>query len=273
MENSELREIYFHVGTGKTGTTFLQYRVFPKLRGIYYIQRTRYNRVIEIISKSKHQRILVSREFDQQLEVEIKKFTSHLPDTTPIIVFRRHDSYIASQYRRFVKNGFTGSFSEFFDLKKDEGKFKKSGLEYCRQIKLLETHFQKPPIVLFYEDLKDNPKRFIESLAERLNTQIDFTKVDTSSKHASYSEKQLKAILWVARYLNIRRGRRFENDFLNLFARLYLDSIRYGTLYFSKLFPETWFSSKPLIAERELEAVRAYYEDDWKRCHEMVKSS
>ena len=26
------KEIYFHVGTGKTGTTFLQYRVFQNLK-------------------------------------------------------------------------------------------------------------------------------------------------------------------------------------------------------------------------------------------------
>ena len=33
----EAHEIFFHVGTGKTGSTFLQSRIFPKLKGIHYI--------------------------------------------------------------------------------------------------------------------------------------------------------------------------------------------------------------------------------------------
>ena len=113
MNHASEKQIFFHVGTGKTGTTFLQYRVFPKLRNIYYIQRTRYKNVKNIIAESDAQKILISREFDQQLEKEIRWFTHTYPDTTPIIVFRRHDSYIASQYRRFVKMALTARLQIF----------------------------------------------------------------------------------------------------------------------------------------------------------------
>ena len=111
---SDSSEIYFHVGTGKTGSTFLQARIFPLLNGIYYIPTNRYHKIFQEIEKSSSTKILVSREFDQQLEREVKCFSKKYPNTTPIIVFRRHDSYIASQYRRFVKNGFTGNFQAFF---------------------------------------------------------------------------------------------------------------------------------------------------------------
>lgn len=128
MSNTPKKNIYFHVGTGKTGTTFLQYRVFSKFRDIYYIQRTRYKNAKKIINGSNYEKYLISREFDQQLEHEVKLFSADFPDAIPMIVFRRHDGYIASQYRRFVKNGFTGDFSEFFDLEKDKGFFKKTRL-------------------------------------------------------------------------------------------------------------------------------------------------
>lgn len=238
--------------------------------GIQYIQRTQYHKAVEIIARSKHERILVSREFDQQLEYEISKFSAQIPNARPIIVFRRHDSYIASQYRRFIKNGFTGNFSAFFDLINDTGKFKKHDLDYCRQVNLLQDHFSEPPIVLIYDDLQRDPKQFIESLAARMNTTIEFHKVDTSSKHRSYSEKQLKALKFVATRINILKGRRSENNILNLFARLYLATIRYGTLYLSALFPESWFSTEPLISQQELEAVRLHYAEDWNRCKELA---
>ncbi|MCB0755510.1 MAG: hypothetical protein KDB98_07960, partial [Flavobacteriales bacterium] len=159
------KNIYFHVGTGKTGTTFLQYRVFPKLKGLYYIQRTRYPNAVNIIKASNHSSYLVSREFDQQLENEVKAFSHHFLNAVPIIVFRRHDSYIASQYRRFVKNGFAGSFSDFFNLERDNGRFRKQDLEYVRQINILEQHFTQKPIVLIYEDMQKDALGFISSLA------------------------------------------------------------------------------------------------------------
>ena len=109
------KRIYFHVGTSKTGTTFLQHRVFPKFKNIYYIRAARYRRVFKIINNTNFKKYLASKEFDQQLEREVKIFSDEYPQAQPIIVFRRHDKYIASQYRRFVKNGFTGNFIDFFD--------------------------------------------------------------------------------------------------------------------------------------------------------------
>jgi len=123
-------EIYFHVGLGKTGTTFLQYNVFNKLKGVYYIQRTKYKKAIKIIGQGAAEKYFISREFDQQIEVEVMQFAKHYPNTTAIIVFRRHDGWIASQYRRFVKNGYICSFEEFLDLEHDSGIFKIKDLTY-----------------------------------------------------------------------------------------------------------------------------------------------
>ena len=145
---SDSSEIYFHVGTGKTGSTFLQTRIFPLLNEIYYIPTNRYHKIFQEIEKSSSTKILISREFDQQLEREVKCFSEKHPNTTPIIVFRRHDSYIASQYRRFVKNGFTGNFQAFFDLQNNEGYFKQSDLDYKSQVALLKKNSLKSLLFL-----------------------------------------------------------------------------------------------------------------------------
>ena len=98
------------------------------------------------------------------MEREILRFSEKYPDTTPIIVFRRHDSYIASQYRRFVKNGFTGPFQEFFDLQNNKGFFKKSDLNYKNQVELLKNTLIKDPIVFTYKDFKENNQKFIQKM-------------------------------------------------------------------------------------------------------------
>ncbi len=266
MSSTNEIKVFFHVGTGKTGTTFLQYRVFPYLKGIYYIQRTKYKKSVQIIQAGKHDRYLVSREFDQQLEREVKSFSEKLPDTKPIIVFRRHDSYIASQYRRFVKNGFKGSFDDFFNLQDDSGFFKQSDLNYTRQIEILEKHFTHKPLVLIYGDLRKDPVKFIENLAKELDTTIDFNDVNLNKKHSSYSEKQLKAIMAMGKCVNLRKRRFAKNGFLNFIIRMYLTLIRYSTLYIAKLIPESFFSKEPLLPQEKLDMVKEFYKEDWERC-------
>ncbi len=266
MSDTSQKQIYFHVGTGKTGTTFLQYRVFPKLKGIYYIQRTRYRRVTKIINNSHYTRFLVSREFDQQLEDQVKLFAEEFPNTTPIIVFRKHASYIASQYRRFVKNGFTGRFVDFIDLENDQGYFRKQDLDYSRQIGILEKYFNPKPIVLFYEDFSTDPDAFIDNLAALLDVTINPKDLNLKRKHTSYSEKQLKAILSAGKYINLKKRRVFKNSVLHLFWRFYLGSIRYTILYAANCLPEKYFRKEPLIPKDELEKVRKYYQNDWENC-------
>lgn len=51
---------------------YLQYAFFPKLQGIHYIQRTRYRKSPQIIEQKNHERYLIPREFDQQLEDECR---------------------------------------------------------------------------------------------------------------------------------------------------------------------------------------------------------
>ncbi len=272
MNSTLQKQIFFHVGTGKTGTTFLQYRVFPKLKGIHYIQRTRYKKAKRIIDRSNYKKYLLSREFDQQLEEEVTKFASVYPNTTPIIVFRRHDDYIASQYRRFVKNGFKGRFVEFFNLENDQGYFKKQDLDYFRQIQILEKYFKPKPIVLFFDDLRTNPHAFIDTLSANLDVTVERKKINFKRKHTSYSEKQLKAIMNVGKYVNLRKRRIFKNSLLHLFWRFYLGSIRYTTLYVSKFIPAKYFNKEPLIPENELDKIKVYFQADWQRCLEYSKN-
>ena len=72
------KTIFFHVGTSKTGSTFLQNRIFPLLKGIAYIPTNKYHNIYTEIKKIKQKSILVSREFDRQFEDEIEKFYDEL---------------------------------------------------------------------------------------------------------------------------------------------------------------------------------------------------
>jgi hypothetical protein len=259
------KKVFYHVGLGKTGTTFLQDLVFPKIENLYYLKRSWYKKAKKVVDRTDHHTFLVSLEFDQQFEHEVGLFCKNFPNATPIVVFRRHDSYIASQYRRFVKNGFCGPFTAFFDLEKDQGFFKKKELDYARHILYLENHFTQKPLVLIYDDLKNEPKAFIQRLVDAMGGTLDFSKVSLRSHHTSYNEQQLKGIKAFGRMMNMTKRRVFKNGLLHLLWRLYMASIRYSVLYISKWLPASWFNSAPLMPPEQLEAVKTFYQKDWEQ--------
>ncbi len=264
------KQIYFHVGTAKTGSTFLQNRVFPKLQKIHYIPTNRFKNVFSILAKTSFDKYLISREFDRQMAYEVKKFAAQEPNTQPIIVFRQQHTYAASQYRRVVKNGFQGDFKTFFDLEGNSGFFKRKDFDYCKIVKLLEDSFSQKPLVFLYEDLRANPKAFVQKLAELIHAEINLDAINFNPKHTSYNDQQLKAIYWLAQRINIRKRRVFKSEILHLFWRFFMSSIRYPTLFIAKYLPKSWFSKKDLIPKRELERIKEYYAEDWEACKRLA---
>jgi hypothetical protein len=264
--NPSLQRIYFHVGISKTGSTFLQKRVFPLLSKINYIPTNRYQNIFLEIDKINLGNILISREFDRQFEKEVDKFSNKHPESIPIIVLRRHDEYFASQYRRFVKNGFTGNIEDFLNLKDDSGFFKKIHFNFKHQIDTLVKSFSQKPIVLFHQDLKSNPKKFVTNFCDYTCSSINIDEVNFSKKHGSYSEKQLKTIRFVAKYFNLRKRRVFRNPLLHIFWRFLHALARYGILYISFVLPNFLYSKEPLIDPLYLKEIKNYFKDDWENC-------
>ena len=259
-------EIYFHVGLGKVASTYLQHRFFPKLQQIHYIPTRKYRQAPKIIGKEKYGRYFVSREFDQQLEREVAWFASFYPDVHPIIIFRRHDGWIASQYRRYVKNGGYLPFSGFFDLKGDNGLWKQADLTFYTHLEHLEHYFAHKPLVLFYDELRADPWRFFDKIADYSKTRYDERSVSLSKVHTSYNEKQLKVMRKYARTLFGEERERPDTSTLSGWLQRRGQMLKsYAVLYPAKLLPASLVSSEPLIDPAELERVREAFTPDWER--------
>jgi hypothetical protein len=260
-------EIYFHVGLGKVASTYLQHRFFPKLKNIHYIPTNRYKKSPKIIAKGAYGRYFVSREFDQQLEDEVRWFSSFYPHARPIIIFRRHDSWIASQYRRYVKNGGYLPFTGFFDVEKDEGLWKRKHVTFYTNIEHLEKYFERKPLVLFYDELRESPWAFFDKIAAFSDTAYKKEEISLAKVHRSYNEKQLKVMKKLAANIFGKAQPRFSNQpVLHWLQRRGRLLACYAILYPALLLPERLISKEPLIEPEELEKVKAYFEEDWARC-------
>lgn len=260
-----MKEIYFHVGLGKTGTKYLQFDVFPKFKGIYYIHTTKYRKSKKIIKKKKEKKFLVSREFDRQLEREVRWFAKDFPDTRTIIVLRRHDEWILSQYKRFVKNGYTIPFDEFFNFK-NTGIFKIEHLYFYRNLEILEEVFKSKPLVLFYDELRENPFKFLDKIAKFTGASYDKNKIPLKRTHASYSEKQLKVIYKVAKLIDIKPHASILKRYLLIYP------IRYPILYITKYLPNSLIPRLNIFpSEKRLKEIREFYKEDWEKCRKYAE--
>ncbi|MFO8236037.1 MAG: hypothetical protein R6U04_11610 [Bacteroidales bacterium] len=270
MENLN-KEIYFHVGLGKTASTYLQYKVFPKFKGIYYIQRTRYEKYPKIIEQTNHKTYLISREFDRQFEREVRRMASHYPYASIIIVLRRNDSWLASQYRRYVKNGGYKSFGEFVDIENNQGHWDLKEGFFHKKLQLIEEIFPNKPLVLFHDELKNDPFSFIDRIAKYTGAEYEKNKIDINPQHKSYSTKQLKVLKRISTKIFPREKKEIKNKtlhYINFRSRWLLCHL---ILYAAYLLPKKWFLDEKIIGNEELEKIKAYYYDDWSKCIEFAK--
>ncbi len=266
------KEIFLHTGLAKTGTKFLQLNFFPKLEDIKYIPKPLYYKSMDIIEKTNYQRYLVSQEYDQQFDREIRRWAKFNPKTKVIIVFRRQDSWFASEYRRFVKNGFVGSFTDFIDIVRDGGYFKIRDGMYMPKIRLVEEVMENPPFVLIYDELRADPVRFLHKFALFMGSDFLLENISFAPRHTSYAEKQLKVMQKFGHYLGVAiRPLNEENRFIRFWQRLWHMLPRYTVLYFAWMVPNFLLPKEPLIPAEELEKIKEFYAADWQQTVEYAE--
>lgn len=268
MANQQKTELFFHVGLGKTASTYLQNKVFNRFKDVVYIHPTKYRKYQKIIETSPGKKIFISREMDRQLEREVKKFAEKYPDTKTIIVLRSNEQWIASQYRRFLKNGYPYTFKEYFDIENDQGYWKIQDATFYPKIEILEKYFTQKPLVLFYEDMRKDTFAFIDKIANYLGVEYDKNTISLEPHHTSYEEKQLKVMLKFSKFL-FTKDPKYTGSYFNTWIRRRSRMLLcYIILYSALLIPGFLISKKPLIDKSELEKIKNYYSEDWKKCKE-----
>jgi hypothetical protein len=265
-------EVFFHVGLGKVASTYLQHRFFPKLQGITYLSTHRYKKSKQLIMSGSSSRWLVSREFDRQFEKEVRWFTETFPHARVIMIVRPHGSWVASQYRRYVKNGWYHPFNRFLDVKNDEGFWVKSDVPYFPRIQLVEELTGKKPLVLLHQTLKEDPWNFLNQIAGFCGATYDQADVSLKPYHTSYSEKQLLVLRSLCRKYVKKVPTGYQNKVKHwLFYRPWW-AFFHLIMYTAQLFPNRWVPQENLTPRDELDLIDEFYKEDWAKVIRYVES-
>lgn len=265
-------ELFFHLGAERTGTKFVQFKVFPFFQNLCFINRNRYFKKGDIIAKGEHDKYLISYEcnFKGEFESELKKIAKIYPNGKIILVLRSQHSWITSQYKRLVKNGRNAPFDKFLNVHSNDATYKPEQLYYFPKIALIEDLFETKPMIVLYEDFMKDPMGVIATIGNYIKTEYDPADIDLERKHTSYGSKQLKALKATMKYINIERKKVSSYGIINFLYRIYIDSIRYAVIYGSKILPDDWFDNDPLIPQSQMEEVKKFYENDWQKTKEYI---
>ena len=274
------KDIYFHVGLAKTGSTFLQKNFFPYLKNIKYISTQDYINCIDIINKTNYKSYLISREFDKQFEREIKKFISYFPDTKIIVVFRRHDQWIASQYKRAVKNGWHLDFKNYYNIN-NKGIWKNSDLTYMNKLKIIKKYSKSKPLILKFEELKKDPFNYLNKISNYTDSKYLKTEISLKTVHKSYSEKQLIFLKKFCKIFKKTPPKYYDYQEITLDKTISnTNRIKHWlfyrpwwllfhlVMYTSLLIPKSLIVKNSLINKNDLAEIKKKFKEDWKKVFE-----
>lgn len=259
-------EIYFHLGLPKTASTFVQYEIFPKLTDIKFYRKHKFKLYKNLDKTELSGKYLFSSEKDRKLANVVDKISKLFPSAKIILVFRRHDDWILSKYKYYIRKHGHKSFKGFFDIESNTGKWKREELLYRKKIEYIEKHFNSKPLILTFDKLKENPKSFISEITNYMNSSLQPNTKKQKIVKKAFRKKQLIIIRKFNRIFRYKKART-KSKILNKIHYKYWEFSLHIVAFFSLLLPEIITRKIHLIKDEQiLEKIRKYYEDDWQYC-------
>jgi hypothetical protein len=178
-------KFYIHIGLHKTGTTFLQENIFPKLKNIQYINHENFIKSLSTFDNHQanyfmsfeglsgklwdrdHNTLSFNKEhrFIESFEKTVNNLKTFFPEAVIIVFFRKHGEFLISIYKQYIKRGGTLSLNEFY---KEKGIMQPEDLNYNYRIKLLKKLFNEVH-VFDYNDFKKDSVATINHMCGIMN--------------------------------------------------------------------------------------------------------
>ena len=197
-----MKKVFIHVGLHRTGSTFLQKHVFPKL-DVNFIHVDAKNLKNKFPLKDGKINLISSENFSgSPLNFESKnygvderykladKLKENYPDAEILLVLRECSSWKKSLYNQYVK-GKRYISKEYFNKK-----FGNNFLNFKEYIKYLENLFGTMNVHVFvYEDLKYDHQRFVNKICRVIGVETPKIKNVIYNKSLTKGQENILHVL------------------------------------------------------------------------------
>jgi hypothetical protein len=262
--------IFLHLGIPKAASTYLQLKVFPRLKGVTYYRKKYFKDFPRIVKNTSPDDgpLLFSSEMYNRLEKRAQNIAREFPHAGIILVLRRQDRWIKSKYKYYLwKNG-DKDFRDFFDIYNDQGAWQQADLYYQPKIEALEKLFDKQPLILLLDELQKPEGRFLEKLQDYTGSELEKTPKDQKIKTA-FSDRQLILLRAFNKAFPYKKPQNWPK-FLKQLHMNFRQGVNYLVAFSAFLFPSSYFRHKVLVPEIDLEAIQETYAKDWNICWEKA---
>jgi hypothetical protein len=265
--------LVFHIGLHKTGTTFLQSKIFPNVAGIDYMV---WRNLEYFLRLDETRRYLISCEglsgytfaSREAREKSIRSLGEMFPDARIIIVFRPHGDFVSSLYSQYIRYGGTLPIEKFFQIPGDPHGTVESGpiidagsIDYQMIIQDIENNFRIPPMVVIMGDIFKNPKAFLDDFCTYASCQYEeciLAKFQEKPVNTSLKRWHGKMLLRINKIL----GGRVSLDGRNRpFPRLRRLGFGPAEIFLDKL---DFIPSGPLVGRDVKDRINQHFSDQWR---------
>ncbi|MBB78569.1 MAG: hypothetical protein CL844_06160 [Crocinitomicaceae bacterium] len=228
-----MEQIYFHIGFHKTGTTWLQNKLFLNTEHfnlinnhthpwndelMKYIITTHTNdfekdKLLELIKpKIKKDKInIISAErlsghpysAGNDIKLIAEKIYKTFPSAKIIIVTRDYDSFIISTFKQIVKEGYPGSFQQY--INRNQWFFPttpKHYFDHKNTVQLYKDLFNDQNILeLNFNTFKSDKKIFLKSISKFIEKELNINITEHNHiVNKTYSNNRIRAIKFLNKF-------------------------------------------------------------------------
>jgi hypothetical protein len=234
-EKKNISNPIFHLGLTRTGTTFLQNRVFPFLENVNYVPlylNNSYSQNPFMIKTYEDKTTLISNEnicfFLHQDDIDkdskfyaksitiIKRLKKVFPNAGIIFCTRKKDSWLRSVYNNSVKNGYSHDFDYFLEHSRY--------IDIDDYIKTIKDLFDNVFIYSFEDFIKDK-KKVVSDICGFIGTSVPGN-INYSRMNISYSEKTIKKLVFFNKFFVSKQNPdgflKLPNSLIFLFRKIIL---------------------------------------------------
>jgi len=161
-------DVFLHIGMHKTGSTFLQREVFPRLPGVHAVVRAE-SSLAGLWKRPVDRTLLISdeglcgipwsvpvrRDYSWHADRvgRLQSAAKLFPNARVIVFFRRHADFILSLYKQYLHEGGSESLERFFSLNGNTI-LEPEELDYRRILALVHELLDPSPLVFTYDELR-----------------------------------------------------------------------------------------------------------------------